>query len=111
MRVVIVVGKGEQEEVVELLAGELATDARRIGVPGARPREGRLARHSPAGVELPVEELVRPPDGVAKAGREGDPAQEALEAHLVPVPAAVDQERSASGTDLRVAEALEDGRH
>ena len=66
---VVVVGEREEHEVVEVLLDELAPDARRVGVAGGRPRQGRLAVDLPRRVELAVEELVRTPHGVVELRR------------------------------------------
>src|SRR4051794_28821561 len=103
----VVVGQREQQEVVEVLAHELPPDARGVLVAGPGPRQRWLAGHLPGGVELAVEELVRAPDSVPESRRQGDPAQHALEADLVPAATAVDEKRRTGRAYPGIAEDLE----
>ena len=107
--VVVVVGQGEQEEVEEVLLGQLRRAAGRVAVAAAGDR-GRLAGHLAAGVEVAVEELGRPPGVVAELepGRVDGASQQAVERDLVAVAATVDQERRAGGAGAGVVEALEE---
>ena len=107
MRVVVVVGEGEEQEVVEVVPREIAPDAGRVLVASARARERRLARHLPAGVELAVEQLVGAPHRVAEAGGQRDAAQNALQPDLVPATTAVDEEWRAGRPHARVSEPFE----
>ena len=107
VRVEVVVGEAEEEEVVGALADQLLADAGRVLVAGPGPAEGRLQPVGAAGVEVAVEELVGRPDRVAEVGGGGRPADQALEAELVAAAAAVDQERRGRGAHPGVAEALE----
>ncbi len=111
VRVVVVVGEAEEEEVVGVVFHELLRDAGRVLVARAGPREGRLARHRARAEELSVEELVRAVDGVAEAGGDGAALEEPFERELVALAAAVDQERRAGGANAGVAEGLEERLH
>jgi hypothetical protein len=62
VRVVVVVGQREEQEVVEVLPYQLPADASRVGVPRSGPRQSGLAGDPPTCVQLAVEELVRSPD-------------------------------------------------
>ena len=102
VRVIVVVGQREQQEVVAVVALQLGGAAGRVAVAVAGDR-GRLAGHLAAGVEVAVEELARAPGVVAELQpRRLDRApQQAVERDLVPVAAAVDQEGRAGGAQRR----------
>ena len=109
VRVGVVVGQREEQEVVEAGRRQLRGAARRILVAAAGDRR-RLAGNRPARVELAVEELRRPPGRVAELepGCFDRPAQQTVERDLVAVAPAVDQKRGAGGAQTGVVEALED---
>ena len=108
--VVVVVGEREEQEVVEVLGDQDPAGGGRVGVAGGRAGQGRLGVDLARGVELAVEELLRPPDGVMELGRVGERLQQPLEPDLVARPAAVDQKRRAGGPVAGVGEALEQRR-
>ncbi len=78
VRVMVVVGEGEQQEVVGVVLDQLPPDAPGIGVasPGARQR--RLAGNPAARIQLAVEELVRAPHRMAEVRGDGHPPHQAL---------------------------------
>ena len=109
VRMEVVVGQAEEQEVVGALADQLLGDAGGVLVPRPRPGEGRSAIGRAAGVEVAVEEFVGAPDGVAEVGRRGCPLRQPLEAELVTVAPAIDQEWGRGGPHPGIAESLEDG--
>ena len=110
VRVVVVVGKREEQEVEAVGLGQLGRAAGRVAVAIAGDR-GRFAGNLATGVEVAVEELGRPPGVVAKLepGRVDRAAQQPLERDLVAVAATVDQEGRAGGAQAGVVELLEGG--
>jgi hypothetical protein len=111
VRVVVVVGEAEEDEVVGVVLDQLLRDAGRVVVARAGPGQRGLAGDGAAAEQLAEEELVRPIDGVAEAGGDGAAAQQAVKAELVAGPAAIDQEGRAGGAHARVSQRLEEGLH
>ena len=109
VRVVVVVGQREEEEVEAVLLHQLDRAAGGVGVADAGDR-GRLAGDLAARVEVAVEELGRAPGVVAELqpGRVDRPPQQPVERDFVAVAAAVDQVRRAGGARPGVVELLED---
>src|SRR5262249_22626995 len=108
VRVVVVVGQREQQEVVGAVPLQLDSAAGRVAVAAAGNRS-RFAGHLAAGVEVAIEELGRAPGVVAEleSGGLDRTAQQALERDLVTMATAVDQEGRARGAQARVVETLE----
>ena len=107
VRVRVVVGQREQQEVEQVVLDQLGADAARVLVALARQPELRAAAGLARGEDVGVEELARAVDGVAE-DRRGEPRQRRLVRHLVAVAAAVHQVGRAGGADVGVVERLED---
>ena len=109
VRVVVVVGQREEEEVEAVLLHQLDRAAGGVGIADAGDR-GRLAGDLLAGVEVAVEELLRAPGVVAELqpGRVDRHPQQPVERDFVAVAAAVDQVRRAGGPRPGVVELLEE---
>ncbi len=107
VRVGVVVGQREQQEVEQVVLDQLGADAARVLVALARQPELGAAAGLARGEDVGVEELARAVDGVAE-DRRGEPRQRRLVRHLVAVAAAVDQVGRAGGADVGVVERLVD---
>ena len=109
VRIVVVVGQGEEQEVEVPRADQLGGAAGRVAVSAAGDR-GRLAGHLAARVEVAVEELGGSPGVVAELQPGGldRASQQALQRDLVAPASAVDQEGRAGGAQAGVVELLEE---
>ena len=110
VRVRVVVGEREEQEVEQVVLDHVLADAAGMLVADARQAELRAARRAARREDVGVEELLRPvhrvPEDLAR-----DPGQGGVARHLVPVAAAVHQVRGPGGADVGVVEPLEHGEH
>ena len=106
VRVRVVVGQREQQEVEQVVLDQVRADAARVLVAHPRHPELRAAAGLARGEQVGVEELARAVDGVAEDGR-GEARQRGLARHLVAVAAAVHQVGRPGGADVGVVERLE----
>ena len=109
VRVRVVVGQREQEEVEEVVLDQIGAHAARVPVALAgHPERGRAA--GVARVEqVGVEQLACAVHRVAELRRLGDPPVHAGAGRVVPRAAAVDQVGRAGGPQPRVVQVLEHG--
>ena len=109
VRVRVVVGQREQQEVEEVVLDQVGAHAARVPVALAgHPERGRAARVARV-EQVRVEQLARAVHRVAELRRLGDPAVDARARRVVPRAAAVDQVGRAGGPQAGVVQVLEDG--
>ncbi len=106
MRVGVVVGQREQQEVEQVVLHQERPDAARVAVPQPRHAERGLAAGAPGREQVGVEELARPQDGLAEDLRR-QPGEGRLVVGLVLVPAAVHEVGRARRAHVGVVERLE----
>ncbi len=109
VRVPVVVGQRQQQEVEQVVLDEVAGDAAGVAVAHAGHAERGAAAGLARGEDVGVEQLARPHHGVAHE-RGGDARQRRVALRLVAVAAAVHQVGRAGGAHVGVVERLEDGR-
>ena len=110
VRVRVVVGEREEQEVEQVVLDHVLADAAGVLVADARQAELRAARRAARREDVGVEELLRPVHRVAE-DLARDPGQRGVARHLVAVAAAVHQVRGAGGADVGVVEPLEHRPH
>ena len=110
VRVRVVVGQREQQEVEEVMLHQVRADAAGVLVADAGQAELRATAGVPAGEEVGVEELPRAHDRPADDGR-GQPRQRRLARDLVAVAAPVEEVRRAGRAHVAVVERLEHRGH
>ena len=106
VRVRVVVGQRQQQEVEQVLLDQVRADAAGVLVALAREPELAAAAGLARGEDVGVEELARAVDGVAE-DRRGEPGERGVAGDLVAVAPAVHQVRRAGGADVGVVERLE----
>jgi hypothetical protein len=97
VRVVVVVGQRQQQEVEQVMRDEVGTDATGVAVAHARQAERAVAARRAAREDVGVEQLARPEHRPAHQRAGGDPCQQRLAVRLVRVAPAVHQVGGAGG--------------
>ena len=108
VRVPVVVGQREQQEVEEVVLDHVAGHAAGVAIANAGHAQGGAAGGAARGEDVRVEELARPHHRMAHE-RGHDPRQRGVALRLVAVAAAVHEVRGARGAHIGVVEALEHG--
>ena len=109
VRVRVVVGKRQQEEVEEVVLHHVCTHASGVLVADARQPKLRAATCAAGGEEVGIEELTWSLHGLLEHGRR-DTRERGFVGDFVPVASAVDEIRGAGGPDSCVIEQLEQRR-
>jgi hypothetical protein len=99
VRVRVVVGQRQQQEVEEVVLDEVRADAAGVLVAEARHAELAAALRAAARVQVGVEELLRTLDRAAEERLPGDPGQRAVARDLVLVAPAVHEVGRAGGAN------------